>query len=150
MTTIKTGMYKVSIFNKTLIYQDSDRIKDVSHMVASFDPFKKIRINPEYDTVYLTKTRIGYVFSALPILTDSLLESHILADSVIYADVKYEDLIKEESKMVEKERYDVFDGAIAIATRLELDVALCLIDGYVKKYKDEFTGISLIPSVKNK
>lgn len=45
-----------------------------------------------------------------------------------------------------EEKYDVFDGEIKVASNMNLEVVLCLIEAYVKKYGQEMKGgISLIP-----
>lgn len=147
---IKTGVYRVSVNNKILAYIGSDYGVDVSDSVITFSPFKELDIDLEGDTVYLKKDIIGYVFSKSPIITSLFSEKGVLANKVFCADIVFDSLVDKENKMEEKILYDVFDGATLIGTKMELDVALCLIDGYVRKYKDELVGISLIPSDKNK
>lgn len=147
---IKTGAYRISVYNKTLIYLDSIYKEDISESVANFGPFKELDIDFEKDTVYLTDSCIGYVFlKSQYSITKSLSSGNcVLADRVFYADTVLNDQVEEENKMEEK-RYEIYSGNNKIASDMTVEIAMCFVEAYLKKYGSRTgLGVAICPMEK--
>lgn len=155
MITLKTGPYRVSVWDKKLEYIETDQKDDVdiSYAVKSFEPFFHLGVDTGGDVINLIEdnNKGSFIFVRFPVTGGSLEPKINLGDVFNLEDVKViKTYIKKEKKEME-ERYDVFDGAFKVASDMKLEVALCLIKAYVKEYGSEIKGgISLVSIENNK
>lgn len=137
------AIYEVSIKNKTLMNAETG--EDVSHLLKiNYCELEKLMLNLDKDKIFLFKEGNRFFFAKHPttLFDEPLIE--LTRSEIIDFNISKNNHKKEENKMDEK--YKVFDGPDMIAEDLDLDVALCLIEGYVKRYRKRIkAGISLVP-----